>query len=230
MKKKILVVDDQEKLLKIIKRYLEKEGYIVKTTENGKEALLLVDKYNPDLIILDLMLPEISGEEVCQSVRHKSSVPILMLTAKGGEDDKIRGFEYGADDYLVKPFSLRELSARVKAIIRRSDFSKDKAEVFIYYNGRVKVFPTEMKAVVDDQDVGLTKTEFDILHVFIKNISHVLTREQIAEKVMGLEFTGFDRTIDAHIKNIRKKLKLGKNELIVTVYGAGYKFVGDNIE
>ncbi len=230
MEKKLLVVEDEEKLSKIVKAYLEREGYIIKTAVDGKQALLLVDDFQPDLMILDLMLPLISGEEVCQRIRQDSELPILMLTAKSGEEDKIKGFEYGADDYLVKPFSLRELSARIKAILRRTDFSADKAEVLTYNNGRIKVFLSEMRVEVNGDDVVLTKTEFDIFHVFLKNPSHVLAREQIAEKVMGLEFTGFDRTIDAHIKNIRKKLLLKKNQLIITVYGAGYKFVDDKDE
>lgn len=230
MEKKLLVVEDEEKLSKIIKAYLEREGYIAKTAVDGKQALLLADDFQPDLMILDLMLPLISGEEVCQRIRQESDLPILMLTAKSGEEDKIKGFEYGADDYLVKPFSLRELSARIKAILRRTDFSADKAEVLTYNNGRIKVLLSEMRVEVNGDDVVLTKTEFDIFHVFLRNPSHVLSREQIAEKVMGLEFTGFDRTIDAHIKNIRKKLLLKKNQLIITVYGAGYKFVDDKDE
>ncbi len=230
MEKKLLVVEDEEKLLKIVKAYLEREGYIVKTAVDGKQALILVEDFQPDLMILDLMLPLISGEEVCQRIRQESELPILMLTAKNGEEDKIKGFEYGADDYLVKPFSLRELSARIKAILRRTDFSADKAEVLTYINGRIKVLLSEMRVEVNGDDVVLTKTEFDILHVFLRNPSRVLSREQIAEKVMGLEFTGFDRTIDAHIKNIRKKLLLKKNQLIITVYGAGYKFADDKHE
>lgn len=230
MKKRLLLVEDEEKLLKIVKAYLEKEGFDVKTALDGKEALSAAADFQPDLMILDLMLPEISGEEVCQRIRQVSSLPILMLTAKGGEDDKIKGFEYGADDYLVKPFSLRELSARVRAILRRTDILEDKADVLTYSSGRIKVFLSGMKVELNDKDVGLTKTEFDILHVLLKNPARVLSREQIAEKVMGLEFKGFDRTIDAHIKNIRKKLELRKDQLIITVYGAGYKFVGDEGE
>ncbi len=223
-------MDDEEKQLRIIKSYLEKKGYVVETAIDGSQGLRLVADFKPDLMILDLMLPEISGEKVCQRVRQGSDLPILMLTAKSDEDDKIKGFEYGADDYLVKPFSLRELLARIKAIIRRSNNSAAKAEVLSYNNDLIKVFISEMKVEVDDKDAGLTKTEFDILNVFINNPAHVLSREQIAEQVMGLEFKGFDRTIDAHIKNIRKKLALKKNQLIITVYGAGYKFVGDKDE
>ncbi len=230
MEKKILVVDDEKKLLKVIKAYLEKEGYIVKTVSGGNQALEVVKDFQPDLMVLDLMLPEISGEEVCQRVRRESSLPILMLTAKGGEDDKVKGFSYGADDYLVKPFSLSELLARIKAILRRSDYSAAKADVLIYQNGKIRVFPAEMKVLLDQEDATLTKTEFDILYVLLKNPGQVFSRDKLAEKVMGLEFKGFDRTIDAHIKNIRKKLQLDKNQFIITVYGAGYKFEGDKDE
>lgn len=230
MKKKLLVVDDEKKLVKVIKAYLEKEGYILETAYDGQEALKVMKEFHPDLMILDLMLPKISGEEVCQRVRHTSSLPILMLTAKSREDDKVKGFKYGADDYLVKPFSLRELLGRIKAILRRSDYTAAKAEVLIYQKANIKVFPAEMKVVLNQEDVSLTKTEFDLLYVLLKNPGQVLSREKIAEKVMGLEFKGFDRTIDAHIKNIRKKLKLDKNQFIITVYGAGYKFVGEQDE
>ncbi len=135
--------------MKIIKAYLEKEGYTIDTASDGKEALKLVKTFQPDLMILDLMLPEISGEEVCQRVRKESSLPILMLTAKDREDDKVNGFSFGADDYLVKPFSLRELLARIKAILRRSDYSAAKAEVLIYQNANIKVFPAEMKVLLN---------------------------------------------------------------------------------
>jgi DNA-binding response OmpR family regulator len=153
-----------------------------------------------------------------------------MLTAKGGEDDKVKGFSYGADDYLVKPFSLSELLARIKAILRRSDYSAAKAEVLFYQNGKIRVFPAEMKVLLDQEDATLTKTEFDILYVLLKNPGQVFSRDKLAEKVMGLDFKGFDRTIDAHIKNIRKKLQLDKNQFIITVYGAGYKFEGEKDE
>lgn len=230
MKEKVLVVDDQEKLLKIIKGFLKKEGYIVETAVDGEEALFLVKEFQPDLIILDLMLPKISGEKVCQRIRQESSLPILMLTAKDSEEDIVKGFDYGADDYLVKPFSLAELLARIKAILRRSGSSTDRAEILIYQNGRIKILPREMRVEVNEEEVGLTKTEFDILHVLLKNPGYVFTREKLAERVMGLDFTGFDRTIDAHIKNIRKKLMLKRDQLIKTVYGAGYKFIGEEDE
>lgn len=224
---RILLVDDQVKLLKIIKAYLENEGYLVETAQDGREALDLIKEFNPQLLVLDLMLPEISGIEVCQKIRQSSDLPILMLTAKSAEDDKLQGFEYGADDYLVKPFSLHELLARIKAILRRSNYTAAKAELMTYQQGRMIIYPGKMKVEVDGEDVLLTRTEFDILLTLARNPGQVLSRDQLAEKVMGLEFKGFDRTIDAHIKNIRKKIGLKRNQLIYTIYGAGYKFAGE---
>ncbi|MCG8514371.1 MAG: response regulator transcription factor [Halanaerobiales bacterium] len=224
---RILLVDDQVKLLKIIKAYLENEGYLVETAQDGREALDLIKEFNPQLLVLDLMLPEISGIEVCQKIRQSSDLPILMLTAKSAEDDKLQGFEYGADDYLVKPFSLHELLARIKAILRRSNYTAAKAELMTYQQGRMIIYPGQMKVEVEGEDVLLTRTEFDILLTLARNPGQVLSRDQLAEKVMGLEFKGFDRTIDAHIKNIRKKIGLKRNQLIYTIYGAGYKFAGE---
>ena len=230
MKKKVLIVDDEPKLLKIVSAYLREENYNVKCASDGHQALKQVEDFKPHLLILDLMLPKISGEEVCQKIRQRSELPILMLTAKDQEEDKIKGFNYGADDYLVKPFSPRELVARVKAILRRSDYQADKAEVLIYNRGELKIYPAEMTVYKEEKEINLTNTEFKILYTMAHNQGQVFSREQIAKKVMGLEFKGFDRTIDAHIKNIRNKLELNKDEYIITVYGAGYKFIGESNE
>jgi len=230
MSKKILIVDDEKKIRNIIAKYLKNEGYKVENAADGREALALIKTFQPDLMVLDLMLPKLSGEEVCQQVRQSSELPILMLTAKSREKDKLQGFNFGADDYLIKPFSPRELVARVKAIIRRTDYEADKAEVLIYNKGKIKVSPAKMTVELDGKNVNLTKTEFEILYILIKNTGQVLSRNQLAEKVMGLEFKGFDRTIDTHIKNIRKKLSLTKKEYILTIYGAGYKFISDDYE
>lgn len=227
MAEKILVVDDEPKITEIVKAYLEKEGYMVKTVHDGKTALLIEEEFNPDLIVLDLMLPGISGEKICQSIRQKSHVPILMLTAKSSEEDRIEGLNIGADDYLVKPFSPRELVARVKAILRRTNFKGNSSQVLIYGDGELKIYPEEFVVEKNDSRIDLTTTEFKILLVLVQNPGQVFSREQIAEKVMGLDFKGFDRTIDAHIKNIRKKLNIDRDKYIYTVYGAGYKFMGD---
>ncbi|ADO77164.1 response regulator transcription factor [Halanaerobium praevalens] len=222
---KILIVEDEAKIRKLIKSYLAEE-YKLKEAANGKKALSLFKNNNFDLIILDLMLPKISGEEVCQNIRQISDIPIIMLTAKSSEEHKIAGFNYGADDYLTKPFSPRELLVRVKALLRRSQNVK-KANVIALNKGEYKIFPEKMIVTKDDLDCELTTTEFKILMALINNANQVLSREQLADIVMGLEFSGFDRTIDAHIKNIRKKMKLEKDQYIITVYGAGYKFIGD---
>lgn len=222
---KILIVEDEAKIRKLIKSYLV-ESYQLKEAVNGEEALKMFKNNNFDLIILDLMLPKINGEEVCQKIRQVSDIPIIMLTAKSSEENKIEGFNYGADDYLTKPFSPRELLMRVKAILRRSNSSK-KANIIALNNGEYKIFPEKMIVKKNNLDCELTTTEFKILMALINNANQVLSREQLADIVMGLEFSGFDRTIDAHIKNIRKKMDLKKDQYIITVYGAGYKFKGD---
>lgn len=225
MQEKILVVEDEAKIRKLIRSYLQ-EDYQIFEAADGKEALSYFKKESYDLIILDLMLPKISGEEICQKIRQISDIPIIMLTAKSSEENKIDGFNYGADDYLTKPFSPRELLLRSRAILRRSG-TKDKASIISLNQGEYKIYSKEMIVKHNNQDCELTGTEFKILMTLINNAGQVLSREQLADRVMGLEFRGFDRTIDTHIKNIRKKMALDKDQYIVTVYGAGYKFTGD---
>jgi DNA-binding response OmpR family regulator len=222
---KVLVVEDEYKIRKIIRSYLQ-EKYDIYEAEDGQKALQLFNEKDFVLIILDLMLPKINGEEVCQKIRQVSDIPIIMLTAKSSEENKVEGFNYGADDYITKPFSPRELALRVNAVLRRTK-NIEKAAVISLDNGEIKVYPEEMIVKRKDKNCELTSTEFKILMELINNANQVLSREQLADNVMGLEFSGFDRTIDAHIKNIRKKLDLDKDEYIVTVYGAGYKFTGD---
>jgi DNA-binding response OmpR family regulator len=222
---KILIVEDEAKIRKVIKSYL-KEDYKIFEAVDGESALEIFKNNDFDLIILDLMLPKISGEEVCQKIRQISEIPIIMLTAKSSEENKIEGFNFGADDYLTKPFSPRELLLRAKAILRRSN-NKDKASIISLNNGEYKIYTEEMIVKRNNSSCELTSTEFKIMMELINNAGQVLSREQLADRVMGLEFSGFDRTIDAHIKNIRKKMKLEKDQYIVTVYGAGYKFLGD---
>ncbi|MFW6295315.1 MAG: response regulator transcription factor [Halanaerobium sp.] len=221
----VLVVEDEYKIRKIIRSYLQ-EKYDIYEAEDGEKALQLFNEKDFDLIILDLMLPKISGEEVCKKIRQVSDIPIIMLTAKSSEENKVEGFNFGADDYITKPFSPRELALRVNAVLRRTK-NIEKAAVISLDNGEIKVYPEKMIVKRNNKNCGLTSTEFKILMELINNANQVLTREQLADKVMGLEFSGFDRTIDAHIKNIRKKLNLNKDEYIVTVYGVGYKFIGD---
>ncbi|WP_028992271.1 response regulator transcription factor [Thermoanaerobacter thermocopriae] len=226
MDKKILVVDDEIKILEVVKSYLEREGFSVITETNGNNVLDTFKKEKPNLVILDLMLPGISGEELCKKIRQFSNVPILMLTAKVQESDKINGFSIGADDYLTKPFSPRELVMRVKAILRRTTDDVPLAEVISFNNDDLvvdfKAHTVKKKGVV----VNLTPNEFKILKFLIRNPNRVFTREELIEKVMGFDYEGYDRTIDAHIKNLRQKIEDDtKNPMYIkTVYGVGYKF------
>ncbi len=229
-KEKILVAEDEEHMLKVVLAYLKKENYLTKGVNDGNSALKEIDHFEPDLLILDLMLPGLSGEKVCQRIRQHSKLPILMLTAKSRPDDKINGFKLGADDYLVKPFNPKELIARIKAILRRSDHNSNQCDIIVLGNEKIKINFDNMKVTLNNKDVELTSTEFKVLKVLIENSGQVLSREQLIDHAFGFKFNGFDRTIDTHIKNIRRKLSLKKDEYIKTVYGAGYKFVGDNYE
>lgn len=231
MGKKIFVVDDEIKILEVVKSYLEREGFSVITETNGNNVLDTFKKEKPDLVILDLMLPGISGEELCKRLRQFSNVPILMLTAKVQESDKINGFSIGADDYITKPFSPRELVMRVKAILRRTTDDVPLAEVMSFNNDDLVVdlraHTVRKKGVV----VNLTPNEFKILKILIRNPNRVFTREELIEKVMGFDYEGYDRTIDAHIKNLRQKIEDDtKNPVYIkTVYGVGYKFGDGNV-
>ena len=228
--KKILIAEDESRMRKVVREYLKKAGFEVIEAEDGKKALEKVEKESPDMLVLDLMLPKLSGEEVCQKLRQHSDIPILMLTAKSRVEERINGLGIGADDYLLKPFNPRELIARVKAILRRSDINQVKAEQIVLGEGKIIVYPKSMLVKLAGENVGLTATEFSIFHTLLRNPQQVLSRDQLADSALGLEFKGFDRTIDTHLKNIRRKLNLKKDEYILTIYGQGYKFVGDELE
>ncbi|UYZ11657.1 response regulator transcription factor [Brevibacillus sp. WF146] len=220
----ILIVDDEPQIVDILSSYLQKDGYHVITAANGNDALELAAGGQLDLIILDLMLPDISGEEVCGRIRRESRVPILMLTAKSGESDRITGLEIGADDYLVKPFSPRELVARVRAILRRvGDFQSltDRIEI-----GDLVVSLREKRVQKQGVTVELTPSEYRLLTTLIRHPGRTWTREELVEEVLGMDFDGYDRTIDTHVKNLRHKLEDDpkRPEYIKTVYGVGYRF------
>ncbi len=224
----ILVVEDEKNILDVINAYLSKENFRVLKAMDGEEALRIFNDEDIHLIILDLMLPRISGEEVCSKIRAISDVPIIMLTAKTDEDSKIEGLTIGADDYIAKPFSTRELVTRVKALLRRSyrtDINKPLAERLIINDGRILVELESMIVKKDDINIELTSNEFKVLVAFIENTGRVLSREQLIEAAFGYEYEGYDRTIDTYIKNIRQKLEDDPKTpvLITTVYGAGYK-------
>jgi len=224
-KDSVLVVEDEKKISDIVRAYLEKEGFRVRVAENGNEALTLF-REGPDIIVLDLMLPDMTGEELCSIIRESSEVPIIMLTAKSGEEDRIKGLGIGADDYLVKPFSPRELVARVKAHLRRA--GKTKKKVLSYNRGSLRMDLERHEVVKEGLPLQLTLTEFKILTALAENHGRILSRNQIVNIVQGYDFEGYDRTIDAHVKNLRHKVEKDSKspEFIQTVYGVGYKFIG----
>ena len=224
-KESVLIVEDEKKISDIVKAYLEKEGYEVKTAATGAQTLTLL-KNVFDLVILDLKLPDIQGEELCRIIREHSDVPIIMLTAKSAEEDRVKGLGLGADDYVVKPFSPRELVARVKAHLRRSGRSRKRLRSF--NGGTLKVDVHNHEVLKDGRQVILTPTEFRILLALSENAGRVLSREQLVTSVQGFDFEGYDRTIDAHVKNLRHKIEKESKEpeFIRTVYGLGYKFTG----
>ncbi|QEK13340.1 response regulator transcription factor [Crassaminicella thermophila] len=228
-KKRILVVDDEPKILEVVKAYLEKEDYEVLLATDGEKALKVFEEESIHLIVLDLMLPKISGEAVCSKIRTISDVPIIMLTAKTEEDEKIEGLAIGADDYLTKPFSPRELAGRVRALMRRSYRDEGPlADHLIFNDGDLEVDIKKFHLKKKGKQVRLTPNEFKLLHVFLTHPGQVFTREQLLEKAFGLDYDGFDRTIDTHIKNIRHKIEDNpkKPAYILTIYGVGYKFGG----
>jgi len=230
MNEKILVVDDERKITEVVRAYLEKEGYIVLVAGDGQGALDLIERSKPDLVILDLMLPDMAGEEICRRLRQRSDVPIIMLTAKASEEERVKGLMIGADDYIVKPFSPRELVARVRAILRRvrrdSEALRDRLS---FHNGSLTIDLIRHEVKRNGKLVPLTAYEYKLLVALAQHPGRVYSRLQLVNKVQGYDFEGYERTIDAHIKNLRKKIEPDpKNpRYIQTVYGMGYKFEGE---
>lgn len=224
----VFIVDDDVKLTKLLKSYFDKEGFITYLAHEGTSAVASIREKNPDLVVLDLMLPGLDGWEICRRLRRESDVPIIMLTARDEETDRLIGLEMGADDYVAKPFSPREVVARVKAILRRTQKAAQRTE------------PVRAGELVIDSErhlvkkvgvpVELTPTEFKILELLATNAGRVLSRLQIVERVQGYAFDGYDRTVDVHMKNLRRKIEDDPKEprYIHTVYGIGYRFAGDN--
>ncbi|AVQ37948.1 DNA-binding response regulator [Clostridium botulinum] len=225
----ILIIEDEKRVSEVLKAYLEKEGYKVYCTTKGLEGIEIFKSINIQLIILDLMLPDISGEEVCKIIRQGSDVHIFMLTAKGALDDRIEGLNIGADEYLIKPFSPRELTARVNALFRRLSADNSTSNL-IFDDGKLSIDYDKRVVKVNGKEVSITPNEFDILYALVSNKGKVLSREQLIDKIFGIDFNGYDRTIDVHIKNIRKKIEEDtKNpKYVVTVMKVGYKFGGEN--
>jgi len=220
----ILVVDDEANIRDLARMYLEKDGYRVKTVTNGTDALATIKQDPPTLMVLDLMLPGIDGWEVCRQVRADSNLPILMLTARDDDIDKIVGLEMGADDYLTKPFNPRELVARVRAILRRMTPEKDMDSNKVRKAGNVEANPSSRDVFVADKRVVLRTKEFDLLLTLMDHLNMVLSRDQLLNQVWGYEFYGRTRTVDVHVANLREKLA-GSTLSIETVWGKGYKLV-----
>ncbi|MFW5649428.1 MAG: response regulator transcription factor [Candidatus Alkaliphilus sp. MAG34] len=216
----ILLVEDEKNLRKLIKTYLEREMINVMEAADGREALELWDTDKYDLVILDVMLPEYDGWTVCKRIRRDSYVPIIMLTARGEEEDKLFGFDLGVDDYVTKPFSVKELVARVKALLKRSNHQLLTEVIEV---GDLKIDKKMHQAFLDGKPIDLTPKEYDLLLVFLHNQNQALTREIILDNVWGYDYYGDLRTVDTHVKRLRKKLKrMGKQ--IITVRGLGYRF------
>ncbi len=220
----ILVVDDEANIRDLARLYLEKDGYKVILAQDGAQALKLVKETEPALIVLDLMLPEVDGWEVCRRVRADSNVPILMLTARDDDIDKIVGLEMGADDYLTKPFNPRELVARVRAILRRTTGTTSAGDE-VRQIGRVTIDPKSREVMVGETRMPLRTKEFDLLLTLADHQNIVLSRDQLLDLVWGYEFYGQTRTVDVHIAHLREKL--GDSLTIETVWGMGYKLVGE---
>ena len=220
----ILVVDDEPAIVKTVRAYLENEGYTVHAATDGPSALKAARSFRPDIVILDIMLPGMDGIEVLRTLQKESDVYVLMLTAKSDETDKIVGLSVGADDYLTKPFSPRELVARVKAILRRGRGGITTEPTLSFH--RLRIDPNAHKIWKDDEPIELTAIEFEILHVLARHRGLVLSREQLIEQVWGHNYYGDERVVDVHIGRIRKKMEddPGNPTLIVTVRGAGYRF------
>ncbi|OFV69833.1 response regulator transcription factor [Acetobacterium wieringae] len=231
--KKVLIVDDETKIIEVVKSFLESKGFTVFTAENGKQALDIFDRENIALIVLDLMLPDMTGEEICIQIRKKSRVPIIMLTAKIEESDMLKGLNIGADDYITKPFSLKALNARIEAVLRRS--SDDLVPLYnkASFNGGDLEVDFESHLIKKNQvEINLTPNEYKLLAALIKYPSKVFTREDLIRVALGDEFEGYDRAVDSHIKNLRQKIeKDPKNPVyVLTIYGIGYKFGGETPE
>ncbi|HBP66609.1 MAG TPA: DNA-binding response regulator [Desulfosporosinus sp.] len=224
MNNKILIVDDDDRIREIVRIFLEAEGFQVDQAEDGNSALEMVRKDNPDLVILDLMMPGLDGWTVCKILRRETKIPIIMLTAKGGENDRVLGFDLGADDYVVKPFSPRELCARVKAVLRRLEGEESKEHILSYPGLEINQITREVE--IDGINISLTAKEFDLLHCLAKRPGQIYSRDQLLNMVWEYDYCGDSRTVDTHINRLRAKLEsqAGYSDFIQTVRGVGYKF------
>ena len=222
---KILVVDDDVNICEMLKVYFEKEGYEVKTVNDGAEGINYFKMYEPDLVLLDIMLPKKDGWQVCREIREMSSKPVIMITAKGEVFDKVLGLELGADDFVVKPFDMKELSARVKAVLRRyqNHSNKNDEEVIKFENIEISLQKYELK--LRGKPVDIPPKELELLYFLSSNYNRVFTRDQLLDKVWGFDYLGDSRTVDVHVKRLREKLEgVSDKWILKTVWGVGYKF------
>jgi two-component system phosphate regulon response regulator OmpR len=226
MKTKILIIDDDEKLSTLLSEYLARFNFEVRTAGNSDEGLKEVHSENPDIIILDVMLPGMNGFEVCKEIRKESSIPIIMLTARGEVTDRIVGLELGADDYLPKPFEPRELVARIQSILRRTNESKPESKIEF---DKLSIDLEKQTVRMDGEYIELTTMEFEMLSVFAKNPGKVFSRERLMELLRGIDWDAYDRSIDVLISRLRQKLNDNPKQprYIKTIWGSGYKFIGD---
>ena len=228
-KQKILIVDDDENIAELISLYLTKECFDTMTVNDGEQALVAFDTYQPGLVLLDLMLPGIDGYQVCRELRTRSSVPIIMISAKGEIFDKVLGLELGADDYIMKPFDSKEMVARVKAVLRRYH-AVPKAEAVSSDKGKCVEYPgltvnlTNYSVIVDNRNVEMPPKELELLYFLASSPNQVFTREQLLDQIWGYEYIGDTRTVDVHIKRLREKIKDHSGWSLSTVWGIGYKF------
>lgn len=224
MSKTILIADDEERLVSLVRAYLEQEGFHVVTARNGREALFVTREAKPDLIVLDLMMPEMDGYEFMRLHRQEDDTPIIVLTAKVEETERVLGLELGADDYVTKPFSPRELVARVRAVLRRSGQSLPRADVL--RAGNITLDREAHLVTVDGSIVDLTPSEFDLLSTLMATPGRAFSRLELLDRIQGTAYEGYERTIDVHVKNLRAKIEQDthKPRYIETVYGVGYRF------
>ena len=221
---KILIADDDENISELVRLYVTKEGFTAITANNGVKALELFRSESPSIIILDIMMPEMDGWQVCREIRKTSNVPIIMLTAKGETFDKVLGLELGADDYMVKPFETKELVARIKAVLRRTDAKEQKADKEIVFP-KLEINLSNYELKIDGKITEIPPKELELLYFLASNPNRVFTREQLLEEVWGFDYFGDSRTVDVHIKRLREKLEdVEANWQLKTVWGVGYKF------
>jgi len=221
---KMLIADDNRQITSILEEYAKKEGYDVKIAYNGRQALDTFDKHKPDIVLLDVMMPIIDGFEVCRRIRKVSNVPLIMITARGEDFERIMGLDIGADDYIVKPFSPAEVMARVRAVMRRIGTENISSKLFVYDN--LKINMEDYIVTIDENNVSLTKKEIEILWTLAANKNKVFTRENLLNSLWGYDYYGDSRTVDSHIKRLRSKIDNfeHKNWEIKTIWGVGYKF------